>query len=362
MLKLANQVVDAYDDVTKESLVKIAKKNPSCYMLSDEERSKLGDHDFALSIITKTASKMNKFPVNSSDSAWLSSEYFDANCHKLPHEAAKIAAWHIKSACAKFKLPSKLSVDSYAAMLKTAESNVYYERDGDVKGTQVIIRPDLTKIAEVQKIGDNYTAAQYAFASPAHVKVACEYFAMNLSKIPLEQRHKYAAAIQRRAHELGMEVQKGEVQKYASDYYSPMVDAHIRARASLLEGKPELKSTVEKIGSAKKNYTPSQFAQLLYGFDKQAGLSRYYGAGLTDPFQATFAGEPDPYAGYRTKVGSATVSGDDLQKVVNAKYSQIKEHFGPHLADELRKHPTDIFESLPRDAKEIIVGIIDGTH
>lgn len=358
MLKLANQIIDAHDDVTKESLAKIAAKNPACYMLSDEERSALKDHEFALSIITKTASKLNKFPVNSADSTWLSAEYFDANHQRLPHAAVKLAAWHLKQACSRFGVLSKLSIDSYAAMQKNAGSNVYYEADGDVKGTQVVVRPDLTKIARVKEIGDNYTAAQFAFATPAHVKVAGKYLEDNAAKIPLEQRHKYAAAIQRRAHELGMPVQTGFVQKYASDYYSPMVDAHISARASLLEGKPELKSTVEKIGSAKQGYTPSQFAQILHGFDKQAGLSRYYGAGLTDPFQATFASEPDPYAGYRTKVGSATVSGDDLQKLVTAKYAQIKEHFGPHLADEMRKHPTEIFDSLPMDAKQLIIGMI----
>ena len=362
MLKLANQVIDAHDDVTKELMTKIAHKRPSCYMLSEDERSKLGDHDFALSIVTKTAGKLNKFPINSGDSAWLSAEYFDANCHKLPHEAAKTAAYHIKRACSKYSVPSKLRVDSYAVMLKSAADNVYYEKDNDVKGTEVVVKPNLEKFANVKEIGENYTAAQYAFASPAHIKVACEYFAASSSKMPLDQRHKYAAAIQRRAHELGMAVQKGEVQKYASDHYSPMVEAHIRARASLLEGKPELKASVEKIGHAKGQFTPSQFAQLLYGFDKQAGLNRYYGAGLTDPFQATFAGEPDPYAAYRTKVGSATVSGDELQKVVNAKYAQIKEYFGQHFADEMRKHPTEIFDSLPMDAKQLIVGMVDGTH
>lgn len=180
--------------------------------------------------------------------------------------------------------------------------------------------------------------------------------------MPLETRHKYAAALQRRAHELGMPVLQGTVVKYASDHYSPMVDAHIRARATLLEGKPDLKSTVEKLGAAKKSLTPSQFAQMLHGFDKQAGLSRYYGAHLTNPFEATFATQPDPYLGYRTKVAGQNVTADDLQRIVNAKYAQIKDYFGPHFADEMRKHPNEVFDSLPRDAKELIVGIAEGTH
>jgi len=156
-----------------------------------------------------------------------------------------------------------------------------------------------------------------------------------------------------------MGAQKGTIQKFASDHYSPQIDIHIRSRASLLDHRPEHKSMVEKLGSAKKFYTPSQFAQILHGFDKQAGLNRYYGSGLTDPFLATFASEP---AVETVKVASKSMSDDELQKVVTAKYAQIKNHFGESLADELKKNPSEIFSSLPNDAKEIIAGIFEGTH
>lgn len=361
MLKFANQILDAYDDVDQDSLKKLAKQRPNCNMLNAEERAGLHDRDFALSVITKTASKLNKFPIDSHDSTWLSMQYFDSNYHKMPIEATKLAAWHIKKACAKNDLKPTAKVSGFAAMLKTAESNVYYEKDGDVKAINVVAKPDLSKLAEVQKIGESYTAAQYAMPSASHVKMACVYLEKNAEKIPLDLRHKYAAAIQRRSHELGMGAQKGYVSKYATDHYSPMVDAHIMARASLLEGRPDLRGEVEKIGSAKKGFTPSQFAQLLHGFDKQAGLSRYYGAGLTDPFIATFASTPDPYAGMR-KVASSNMTVDALQQIANAKYAQIKDYFGAHVADELKRHPTEIFESLPMDAKAIIIGIAEGTH
>jgi len=362
MLKFANQIIDAYDDVTKETLTKIAHNRPDCYMLTAEERASLKDHDFALSVVTKTAGRLNKFPINSADSTWLSTQYFDLNSHKLPQEACKVAAAHLKKACEKFNIPSTSTIDKHAAMLKEASSNLHFEKDNSVKGTVVVSTPDLSKLANVEEIGDNYTSAQYAMSSPSHVKMACVYLEKNAEKIPLDLRHKYAAAIQRRSNELGMGVQKGYVAKYATDHYSPMVNAHIKARASLLEGRPELKSTVEKIGHAKGQYTPSQFAQLLHGFDKEAGLNRYYGAHLTDPFIATFALEPDSAAGYSVKVASQTLTGDALKGLVTAKYGKIKEYFGDHVADELRKNPTEIFESLPADAKEIIVGLSEGTH
>jgi len=364
MLKLANQVIDIYDDTSKEGMKKLAKLNPACNVLSAEDRAKLGDHDFALTVITKKAAKLNKYPICDTDSTWLSNQYFDMYSHRLPVEAQKIAAQNLMVACSKFKVaPSDALRKIAQPNVKLASSNVYYDQDGETKPVNRTVRIDMSKLAQVEDIGNNYTHAQYAMPTTLHVKMATKYLADNESKMPLGVRHKYAAAVQRRSHELGMGKQAGVVAKYASDHYSPMVDAHISARASLLESKPDLKALITKLGAAKKQYTPSQFAQLLHGFDKQAGLDRCYGSHLQNPYQATFASEPDPYHGFRYKTASQTVlEGDELSKLVNIKYAKIKEYFGEHLASELRRDPTTIFESLPRDAKEIIVGLADGTH
>jgi hypothetical protein len=361
MLNLANQILDVYDDTGRESLEKLASVRPDCNVLSTEERSGLKDYDFALTIITKKASKLNKYPICDADSTWLSSRYFDMHGHKLPLEAQKIAASNIKLACSKYKIEPSETIHKLAS--SEIPTSVYFERDGAVKPVISAVRVDMSKLADVDNIGDNYTAAQYAMPTTSAVKIACSYLEEHHSKMPVDKRHKYAAAIQRRAHELGMGTQKGIVAKYASDHYSPMVDAHIQARASLLEAKPEMKSLVTKIGAAKKQYSPSQFAQILHGFDKQAGLDRHYGSHLQNPFQATFAVQPDPYEGFRYKTASQNViEGDELTKLVNVKYAKIKEYFGETMADELKRNPTAIFDSLPRDAKEIIVGIADGTH
>lgn len=360
MLKIANQVIDAYDDTDKTYLKKLASLNPRCNMISASERAALKDHEFALTVITKTASKLNKYPICDKDSTWLSSMYFEKNSHKLPDEACAVAAYHLKTASLRYGLhPTPLVM----ALAKQAASNTYYEKDGDTKSVNVVVRPDLTKLAQVEEVGNNYTTAQFAMPNISAVKIAQRYLEDNELNMPLDVLHKYAAAVQRRANELGMFPLKGTIAKYASDHYSPMVDAHISARATLLETKPELKATLTKLGAAKKRFTPSEFAQMLHGFDKQAGLSNYYGSHLTNPYQATFTSEPDSFGGFMYKAASQrTLDGGELQKLVNAKYASIKEYFGEHLASELKKDPVTIFESLPRDAKEIIIGIADGTH
>ncbi|MGH7194142.1 MAG: hypothetical protein ACREJM_11535, partial [Candidatus Saccharimonadales bacterium] len=67
MLKLANQIIDAYDDVALDGLKKLAQLKPDLYFMTPEERGALPDSAFALSLITKKASKLNKFPINSAD-------------------------------------------------------------------------------------------------------------------------------------------------------------------------------------------------------------------------------------------------------------------------------------------------------
>lgn len=359
MMKLANQVIDVYDDVSREMLVKLARIAPDINVMSASERATLRDGDFALSMITKKASKLNKFPIDCKDNTWLSNEYFDANYDKLPKTAAEIAAFNIKEACVRFGITPKTSLVKIA---KPVSTNVYCESSSErLVKTASAATVSLEKIANVKDIGDNYTHAQFAMSSPSHVKIACQYFEEKLDKIPLDYRHKYAAAIQRRAQELGMGVQGGSVIKYASDHYSGMVDAHLKSRETLLETSPENREFLNKLAGAKKELTPSQFAQTLHGFDKKAGLAKYYGGYLTNPFEATFAGVPDQYEGYRTKVGSANFDSDGIRRLANEKYAQIKNYFGSSLADELRRDPVPIFDSLPMDAKEILGGIANGT-
>ena len=357
MYKIANQALDVYDDVEYSGIKKIANAGPNINVMSPEEKLALKDHDFALSMITKKAHKLNKFPIESHDNTWLSNQYFQMNHHKLAEGAKGIAAFHIKKACQNFKIPPTPAVDE---MAKEASSNVYYEEEQPLQRTFVNRTVSLNEMAEAEKIASNYSFAQYAFATPNHVTMGCKYFEKQASKMPLETRHGYAAALQKRAQELGMGQQKGLVVKYASDHYSPVVDAHIRSRADLVQTDAQFTGALNKLASMKTQLSPSDFAKLLYGFDKKAKLDRYYGGHLEDPFQATFAQEPDPYAGYREKVAGKVMDSSAIKKVVFAKEARIKEYFGQSMLEELKKDPVPIFESLPMDAKEIIAGIAEG--
>lgn len=361
MFKLANQVLDAYDDVSRSHLKKLAKLNPKIYMMTPDELAGLSDDDFALSVITKKASKLNKYPVNSHDNTWLSNQYFEETHYRLPKSAASIAAHFIKKACDKFGITTLPAVEGIA---KEASSNVYCEED--IPATARVMRtvtPDLSKFAQVQQICDNDTFSTYVFATPGHVKLAVRYFEEFCDKMPVEHRHKYAAAIQRRAGDLGMDKQGGRVAKYASDSYSAHVEAHIRSRMSLLDiADPSLKTVLEKVAATKATSTPTEFAKLLHQFDKHAKLDKYYSGYLTNPYEATFAVQRNPNALPIYKSASyGNLTPDMVARVATEKYAKIKEYFGVSIADTLKKEGASLFESLPNDAKEIIAGIADGS-
>jgi len=357
MLKLANQILDIYDDVTKDGIRKIAAFFPDVEVLSLEKRAELDPTEFGLTLITKEAGVLNKFPIADKDSTLISNYYFDMNHKNLPIEAQKIAAYHIKQACDRFGVKTASSVEALAP--DDVLSNLYYEKEiGSVK-TASVIEIDLSDFAQIEKIASNQTSAQYIMSTPSRVKLAEQYFTDYHKKIPVELRTKYARAIQIRANELGMQKIGGVVGKYASDHYSSHVDAHLEKRASLLDAKPVMRQVLKKFAAMKDLWSAQEFAQNLYAFDKQAGLTKYYDGYLQNAYE-TVLGLENPKPAVLFKTASKSLSDDQLKMIVSSKFDKIKEYFGKNVADELKKDPQTIFEGLPLDHKEVLVNIANG--
>lgn len=357
MFKLANQIIDIHDDITREGMKKVAKINPNITVMSEADHSNLDGTEFALSVITKEANVLNKFPLTDHDSTWLSNQYFDMNHRKLPVEAQKTAAYHIKKACERFSVDPSVAV---AGMAPTSvKSNLYVEGDTPSVKVASVKEIDMSDFAQVEKIAGNYTSAQYIMSTPARVKLAEQYFNEYHKKMPLEVRTGYAQSIQKRAHDLGMQKCAGTVGVYASDHYSAHLDAHLQKRASLLETKPVMRQFLKKMAGIKSSLSPKEFAQTLYAFDKRAGLDKYYDGYLTNAYETTL-GLENPSPKYLYKTAKASITGDELKQLVHAKADKLSSYFGKQVVDEMKKYPQTVFDSLPMDHKEIVVGIANG--
>lgn len=367
MYKIANQIIDAYDDIYATYLSKIASKRPDTYMMTAQEKAGLVDDEYALSILTKTANKINKFPIDSFDNTFLSNEMFGETYHKLPKTAAVIAANMIKDACEHFKIEPSQQVNEIAKNSNNTKiaSNVYYEKDeGHYTKTDTVHTKTASEVmstfADIETICNNYTHAQYVFATPAHVKVASVYFDKQYKEFPVEYRNKFASALQVRAKELGMTPLKGQVEKYASDNYNSYLEGHLISRKNLVEHSQAQTSSLYKIASMKNQLSPQQFSQMLAAFDKTAGLTQYYGGYLQDPYISTFGAQGESDYMWQSKTGDRKLTSQEIESVVNTKNDKIASYIGKLAAESMKKDPIAIFDSLPVDVKEIIANIHDG--
>lgn len=350
--------IDIFDDVSVEkTLVKVASNLTADIIKEEiptrEQRDSLDDYQFALSFITKTASKLNKFPINNRVNTALSNEYFELNHYKLPVDAQKIAAAFIKKACDKFDVDPQISVSTFAEDLP--QTNLYVqpvlnEAQGHVK----------TASAEPQ-ISQHYYAlgTKYAMPDSDFVNKAVEYFEKHAKKMCPKDRHEYATNVSKRAKELNTKVASVAITKYAGENYNPELESHLLMRQKLLDEASPYVPALRKLASYKGETNPDTFAKVLHELDKKAGLEKYYDTSISDPFAATFDSGMKKSA-YAYKKDNILIEDDKVVKLAQKNYDTLKTYFGHSLADGLKKEGSAAFEALPDDAKDVVARIFSG--
>lgn len=363
-MSLCNQVLDLADDTNKELLKEILKEQPlpdmvkTAQVATREVQEKLARAEFALVAFTKEGSELRKFPVNDACNTWLSCQYFEKTSHKLPARARDVAAGMLKRACAVFgvaETPKLLKLE------RIVPGNLYHESYDMVKTAQPIaveaIAPDESKHFYALE-------GRYAMPNPDFVKKAGQYFADHEKDFsdPLD-RHSFAHNVLERAKELKVELEQKEIlSKYAASDYGDILEIQLRMRHELLQAKPDMDEALTKVASYKKELPPVDFAKLLHTFDKKASLDKYYGGFLADAYKSTFETRFTKVAsGYSWESDDGvSVTEKELTKTFDDKYDKVKGYFGQTVANELKKHGCAIFDSLPKDAKEVITKIAKG--
>lgn len=363
-MSLCNQILDFTDDHSKSLFADICKSVPELYKTAsivDAERSvKLESHEHALVAITKEGSVMRKYPINDAANTWLSCQYFEKTAHKLPTTAKTITATQLKLACAIHNVEPTPAVTKLAS--DKIQSNRYHEAK-DMKKTAHVIETEA-----VTTDGSTHFYAlnnRYPMPDSSFVKQAATYFEQYEKEFTdAEDRHVFAANVLARAGELNVSLENQELlSKYAGEGYGDIVETQLKLRQELLWHKPEMSGALDKLASKRAETEPAVFAKVLHAFDKHAGLDRYHGRAIADGYQSTFERRFTKTAsGYRWEDESTgmSITEKELEKVADEKYSAIKGYFGSSVADQLKKHAVSIFESLPVNAKEVIVKIAKG--
>jgi hypothetical protein len=362
-MSLSMQALDFYDDLKRTQLKQIADTAPSfiksASLSTREQVSKLPTELFALHALTKEGTHLRKYPVNSAADTWLSCAYFEKNAHKLPSQAAKITATHLKIACEKFQLNAPKEVERISVD-ETPLSNLYVEENDLEKNAT---------IAGLERRPDNGSYAlpgRYPLFNQEFVKKASQYFVTHFADFEPDTRYTFAKNTLAKASELGMSLDVNDeflLRKVAGDTYGTKIDSQLRIRANIVDGISQLEEKLSKVAAAKESLPAEKFAQLLQAFDNEAGVSRIYGGNVLDAYQATFDKDMDKTAStvWEDETTGLTLSSAELEKAANDKSDKIKAYFGETMANSLKKHSHDIFQSLPSDAKAMIAKIAKGS-
>ena len=204
------------------------------------------------------------------------------------------------------------------------------------------------------KTASGETLGRFPLHSAELIKNAMRFFEENRSGMAPKYRHELASNIVKNAARHGVYINSDVIRGYASEAYSPHLEANLEARRAVLpegaqkEGAQTLRSLLDH---AEKLY-PHEFAEALENFDKKAGLVAYWDRSIKDPYLSTF--EATKTAEWSCRLGQDKLSEGQLRKFALEHLDSLSGFVGQNVISALRNDPVAIFDSLPRPEKEII--------
>lgn len=403
-------IIDFYDDpqglVLKEKMQ--AEQVPpfikEAQFLDESQRSRLPDDVFALVMLDQGA-PMRKYACTDKGNTALSVIYLMENHHKLPEPAVKTAAANLLTACEWHHLKPPLGLQKLAflgKLLNVGGSAMHMgdvvsrgakrhakkfpgmPKVGDMAGTNVmptqstmdegegaqgklasVIQPyvDVTGMEPPPRLEKRASEkfclvkegrGQYPIDTYGEVVEAQQWFNDYGDTLHPEDRREFCTKLASRADEIGLLV-VDRIRKYAAAGYAP--DGEIKVGVSTrmqfwAEDSPErdmLNGLMDKYASVQ----PDVFCEALRQFDEATGLDHHWDVGIYDPYYTTYGFEKT--AEWTFEHMSDRITEERLRQVAHASYPLIAVKFGEELADSLKKSPTSIFDSLPLDAKRIIM-------
>lgn len=355
---ISNQILDFYDDKSKVVFQKIASQIPK-ELYQEKISDEVKPEDYAIRVLTKQGSMLNKYPVDSKLNTILSNLYFDQTHNQMPPDAQEIAAFHIKEACSKFGVTPSSSVQT----LSQEKSSNFFDESSS---------PSFSK--SFQKVAFDYTKDEdssvyalpkfkkYAMPDEKYLRKAERYFEENYKAFAPEIRVEYSENLIKRASDLKAEVKSDVIKKYASKTYSKKTAQNLKSREPLCKEASHVR-VLKKMHSFIEKTAAFDFAKALHEFDKKTGLDKYYDVKIKDPYLSVLDHEvitKEASFKYIEKTSGISLSSKDLKHAFEKKASVVKEYFGQAMADELRNKGIETFEALPDDTKHILARIAIG--
>jgi hypothetical protein len=268
--------------------------------------------------------------------------------------ASKVYAWAMQTG---YSLPGAGSVASIA-MSKIPNS---VENKGKVRGFLVDKMDSLEEHEKVKRAsqimkeagkGTMGIGGNFPMHTPELVKKAEDYFFDHYDRLAPRYRKELATNIVKNASEHGLFVESDMIRKYAGQIFSRALQGNVMARKSILMEKNASK-VLDQLYSTKDILGSEKFAEALEQFDKQAGISQYWGSHIKDPYPSTF--EVTKVAQWTCRIGQDVITEDQLRRFVSKHAGTLRGYVNDHIVRDLKLMPVEIFDSLPMPEKEIIL-------
>ena len=247
------------------------------------------------------------------------------------------------------------------------EAKEFFEnRVNQLEASEKIKRASLTvKIAAheddafgvVVKTAEGKTISRFPMNTPELIKKAQEYWWDNYDRLAPKFRKELADGIVKNASKHGMRLSDPKIMAYTGDDYAQGLEGNILARKSELR-EDQIKEgarTLDNLLKIHQDIKPEKCAEILEEFDKRAGLDRAWGKTIKDPYLTVFEAGAIKTAMWTYRMGDETIDEESLRDFMLKHSDSLYGYIDQHIVSELKLYPVEIFDSLPRPAKEVII-------
>lgn len=374
--KLASTTIDFYDDPTLlKELFSVPSEIPEVIKLAEYPDNQ---HDFALIV-----DGVKRFPVNDQGNFLLSAYYLDKLGHTLPPQLQKEATMNLYENITRYKTPVPESFEGIVERLKSKgielrtrerdwSEHLNLDRVVDEEGYSDAGKPltytrspestredgpfdkkikDDRKEEKTEKLA-HFALDKYPINTYSEIKTASDYFDKYHTQFAPKERTEFSSALYKRAEELNAKVSP-LVCKYAGTEYDITFKQYADMRKEYLV--PEERYIIDELVKNASSVSPHTFAEALEIFDKEYNLDQYWDQILPDPYYSTLGAQEKTAEEdtWRYQYRDVLITKDHLKKLTT-KFHNLKEMFGPNIAEDIVKDPVRAFSRLDKDQKYVL--------
>ena len=366
MYKISSQVIDYYDD--ERMVLEFADDMPDYVKTSSlvdyDEMDSILDDDYAVIMITKTGSKIKRYPVFDKPHTLLSCQAFLKTAGKLPASAIEVAATSLFSSCLYHNIECP---DMISKMASDISSNTVYVDEGKDNPFEYHLNVELMKKQASNISDDEYGVVvgdkrMYPLNNKTNVELAIGYFEKNSKVLIPDIKHQFATNICKSASRFDIDV-PNSISIYTNEEKGNRIGLNIKRRR-IFAKTAEHREFLDTLQSKFMDMGKDEIIDYLSEFDKIAELSRHWGLELNDPYVSVleksaenFFEDGDNLGSIKSPAGKGSnVKSKDITAYANGSASvELLSRLPDDIVNGFLTEPLDTYKDMPDIQKKVII-------